>query len=288
VPRASHVPSYRLHEPSGRAVVTVRTPNGSRRDIYLGEYNSPDSRKEYARILAELATAPVGSNTLTPAGPAGADITVDELMLAFLRWALTHYRTPDGEPTTEVDEIKRSLGPVRRLYGHTPAADFGPKALAAVRQHMIGLGWCRTLINRRVERIKRMFRWAASEELVPVAVYQGLRTLPGLQKGRTEARESEPVRPVDPTHVAAVLPHLNRIEAAGSDVFVPTRELNKILAALDGRGLTLQELASETRMDSHTVLKHMRPMRGRLIFNKKGVGYYRADAPPRLPAKRAG
>ena len=40
--------------------------------------------------------------------------------------------------------------------------------------------------------------------------YQGLRTLAGLRRGRTEARESEPVKPVDPAHVETTLPHLNR------------------------------------------------------------------------------
>jgi hypothetical protein len=95
---------------------------------------------------------------------------------------------PDGKPTTEADEIRSSLVPLRKLNGHTPAASFGPRALVAVRQEMIGLGWCRTLINRRVERVRRAFRWAASQELVPVTVYQALRTVPGLQKGRTDAR----------------------------------------------------------------------------------------------------
>src|SRR5262249_38260878 len=53
------------------------------------------------------------------------------------------------------------------------------------------------------------FKWGASEELVPVTVYQALQTLPGLRKGRTEARESEPVKPADPAHVAATLPFLS-------------------------------------------------------------------------------
>ena len=83
--------------------------------------------------------------------------------------------------------------------------------VAAVRQEMIATGWCRTLINRRIDRVKRAFRWATSrEERDHVAVYTALRTLPGLQRGRTEARESEPVKPVDPAHVATVLPYLSR------------------------------------------------------------------------------
>jgi hypothetical protein len=53
--------------------------------------------------------------------------------------------------------------------------------------------------------VKRVFKWAAAEEFVPITVYQALRTLAGLRKGRTEARESEPVKPVDLAHVNATL-----------------------------------------------------------------------------------
>jgi hypothetical protein len=62
MPRSPSVPSYRLHRPSGQAVVTIRTASGERRDVYLGAYNSPESRAEYGRIIAELATgAPVAA-----------------------------------------------------------------------------------------------------------------------------------------------------------------------------------------------------------------------------------
>lgn len=205
MPRSASVPSYRHHKPSGQAVVTIRTATGERRDVYLGAFSSPESRAEYGRIIAELATAPVPNAVQ----PARARLTVDQILLAFWGYAEQHYRNQVGNPTHEVNEIKRSLAPLRKLYGHSRADQFGPRALAAVRQEMIGCGWCRTLINRRMERIKRAFKWASSQELVPVTIYQGLRTLTGLQKGRTEARESEPVKPVDPAHVAATLPHLD-------------------------------------------------------------------------------
>ncbi len=203
--RPPKVPTYRLHKPSGQAVVTIRTTSGSRRDVYLGTYNSSASRAEYGRLIAELATAPV---TDRPNGPAGPRVTVDEIVLAFWRYAEGHYCHPDGKPTDELREIKQSVLHLRRLYGHTPAADFGPRGLAAVRQEMINANWCRTLVNRRLERVKRVFRWATSQELVPVAIYQSLRTLSGLQKGRTKARESDPVKPVDSARVSATLPHL--------------------------------------------------------------------------------
>ena len=43
------VPTYRHHKPSGRARVTI---NG--RDIWLGKWNTPESRAEYARVIADL------------------------------------------------------------------------------------------------------------------------------------------------------------------------------------------------------------------------------------------
>ena len=44
----SGIPRYRVHKPSGRAVVTL---NG--RDIYVGVYGSKVSRLEYDRLVAE-------------------------------------------------------------------------------------------------------------------------------------------------------------------------------------------------------------------------------------------
>lgn len=208
-PRKS-VPPYTHHKPTNQAFVRVPDGNGGRRFVYLGRFDSPESHAEYRRVLAELEAAPAG---IAVAGTSPTASTpsplLNQIILGFLRWALTHYRQADGSPTSEIDEIKRSIAPLRKLYGHAPAAQFGPKALAAVRQHMVGLKWCRTLINRRVDRVKRMFKWAASEELSPVTVYQALRTLPGLQAGRTEASESKPVEPAAAAQVATALPFLN-------------------------------------------------------------------------------
>lgn len=202
--RRNPTPSYLLHRQSGRARAVWTDTTGTRQQKLLpGLFDSTESRTAFARLQLELETAPHLSITTQRAG-----VSVNEVLLAFMEWAATHYRTPDGGPTTEIGELKWSIRPVRELYGDTPAAEFGPRALVAVRQHMVGLGWCRSLINRRIDRIKRVFKWATAEELVPVIVYQALRTVAGLRKGRTEARESEPVKPVDPAHVTATLPFL--------------------------------------------------------------------------------
>ncbi len=119
------------------------------------------------------------------------------------------YYVRNGEPTGEIDGIKDSLRPLRKLYGRTLAAEFGPLRLKAVRQHMIDVqGICRTEINKRIGRIKRAFNWAVSEELIPPTIAHGLQAVKGLLMGRTKARESKPVKPVADEHVDAILPYL--------------------------------------------------------------------------------
>jgi integrase len=95
-----------------------------------------------------------------------------------------------------------------QLYGHTAAREFGPVALRAVREAMVKAGLPRGVVNARVNRVRRVFKWGSSLEMVPAAVYEALRTVAGLQAGRTEARESTGVKLVPEAHVKAVLPLL--------------------------------------------------------------------------------
>lgn len=194
------VPTYRLHKPSNSARCWV-----AGRWVNLGKYNSPESRAEYARILAECAVAPL-PNGVHVFG--GSDVTVNELLLGFWRFAETHYRRPDGTSTNELPQFRQTFRLVRESYGHTPAREFGPLALKALRQKMIDVGWTRKLVNQRVGRIRRVFKWAVENELIPVAIHQALTAVVGLQAGRTEAIEADPVLPVEESHVAATLPSL--------------------------------------------------------------------------------
>jgi integrase len=164
---------------------------------------------------------------------------VAELVLAYYKHAEGYY-VKDGRPTSELNTLRQALRFVRRLYGATPAHEFGPLALKAVRQAMIDHeitrtvkvrdprtgkvvkdpvtgadkteirvlrhGLARKFINKQVGRIKRMFGWAVEEERLHVSVHQALVRVKGLQKGKTKAREKSRVRPVSVEHVDAVLP----------------------------------------------------------------------------------
>jgi hypothetical protein len=177
MPRPLRLPSYRFHKASSQAIVVIRG-----KSHYLGPWNSPESRAEYDRLIVEWL-----ANGRNPsAGPKAQEgATVDEVLTAFWRHAEAHYRSPDGSPTFELVNFWYALRPLHKLYGHTPLADFGPLALRAVRDEMVKANLARTTINARINRIRRVFRWAASVELVPAPVVQGLATLAGLQCGRT-------------------------------------------------------------------------------------------------------
>src|SRR5262245_52321374 len=168
------IPSYRLHKQSGQAIVTLPDGLGGRRDVLLGKYGTPESRTEYARVLAEWEAS--GRRCPAPGGPAGAqDRTVNEVLLAFWRHAEQDYRHPGGTATGELNDYRLSLRPLKHLYGHTPARGFGPLALKAVRDLMVK-GYdhpehgpqpplSRGVVNQRVGRIRRAFKWAVENEL---------------------------------------------------------------------------------------------------------------------------
>jgi integrase len=212
--KSTRVPTYRLHRQSNQAVVTLPDGRGRRRDVLLGTFGSSESRAEYARVVAEWE-----ANGRRLPGPAAvADLSVNELVVAFWHHAEQHYRRPDGTPTNELHDFRLSIRPLVHLYGFTRARDFGPLGLKAVRRLMVEgyehpeygpqAALARGVVNQRVGRIRRLFRWAVENELVPPSVVHGLEAVRGLQRGRSAAHETEPVKPVPEPFVEATLPQL--------------------------------------------------------------------------------
>ena len=199
-------PSYCLHKASGRAVVRI---NG--KDRYLGPYGSEESHAEYERVIAQWRAQSADQATRSSAAllEVSFDLTLTQVIARYRDFARQYY-SKDGETTKEYGEMRYALRPLRELYGETLAREFGPRKLKAVRQHMIDeLDLSRGVVNARVKRIKRFFRWGVSEELIPSSVSNALRDVAGLRRGRTNARETEPVAPIADVWVDLVLPHLS-------------------------------------------------------------------------------
>src|SRR5216683_3222572 len=133
--RTSRVPSYRAKKSNGRKYACVSLPDGagSRHDVLLGQFGAKESRAEYARVIAEWEAA---GRRLSQKHCA-KDVTVNELLDAYWDHAKLHYRHADGSPSRELEDVKLSLRPLKALYGFTPAYEFGPLALKAIRDRMI-------------------------------------------------------------------------------------------------------------------------------------------------------
>ena len=130
--KSSRSPKYRRqrrHGSSDRAFVEV---DGSRH--YLGDFDSPESREAYRRLIVEWATG--GAYTAVPQD----EITVIELADRFWQHAQRYYRNADGSLTTTPGNYKAGLKIAKRLYGRAPAGEFGPRHLKTVRDEMIRAG----------------------------------------------------------------------------------------------------------------------------------------------------
>ncbi len=190
---------YRRHKASWQAVVTL---NG--KDHYLGRYNSAASREAYNRIIQEWLTA--GRRLLKP----DASLTVNELILAYWRMVEGSFApTVSGHDPGELHCLRTALRLVRELYGRTAASAFGRLAPQG-----------RPPENDREELAPRLHQ-PPGESNSPMVPLGGLRgndsgrrgprppISRGLRRGKSTAREKDPVKRVLEDLVKAVLPFLS-------------------------------------------------------------------------------
>lgn len=196
-------PSYRHRPGYDQALVTLTDAvTRRRRDYWLGEAGTRESRELYHRVIAaweandrRLPRHPRDEGTeRAQDGP-----VIIEVIRDFLKWARV------SVDTGELRSYVIVLALLRRYAGRMPASQFGPKMMRLIRDEMIRgdaisdpprRSWSRKYINAQVQRLRRVFKWAAAHELAPVTVYQSLSTLEPLRRGRSAARETDKVGPV--------------------------------------------------------------------------------------------
>lgn len=197
----ARTPKYRLHKSSGQAVVCL-----SGKDIYLGPFDSSDSKERYHRLLAEWQAT---GRTVPPLMPK-EQVTVTEVLAAFWQYAQGRYKHTVRGP----GHFRIAFKTVRQLYGSVPAVEFGPKSLRTVRDAYIaektptGRNPTYRTVNRKVWCVQEAFRWAAETELISATAYHALTSVKWLERGQSAARDPEAVGPVPQEDLDAVLPLL--------------------------------------------------------------------------------
>jgi len=217
-------PSYRQRKGHAQALVTLTdSVTKKRRDYWLGEFGTPQSRERYHRVIAEWESLDrrlpdpdfdrPSSAVTTSESPFAAGPSIDDVVRRFWRWAQSNYRPQEAR------SFRPILRLLRQMEGSTPAIDFGPNRLRLLREAMVRGDeladpprepWSRSHINWQVSRVRRLFKWAASHELVPPTAHQALATVEPLKRGRTSARETDPVRPAPMDLINVARPFMSR------------------------------------------------------------------------------
>ena len=154
--KGSSSPKYRRQKRARHADLAFVDLGGKR--VYLGEYGSRQSRRDYDRRIQEWMAGQHSPRIDE------SSLSIVELIERYHHFAAEYYRKPDGSTSSELNNIRLALRPVRELYADQLAVDFGPRALKAVRERMIEMRHCRNQINKNIRRITRMFKWAVAED----------------------------------------------------------------------------------------------------------------------------
>ncbi len=216
-------PAYRRRNGYDQAIVTLTDfVTKKRRDYWLGLYGSSESRELYFRLIAEweagsrrLPQLPSSRRASRDDHDADTDQapSVNRVIRAYWQWVKLYY-SPSERATQHA-----ALRLLRKLFGSLRASEFGPNRLRLLRDEMVRgdatadpprRPWSRKHVNGQVHRVCAMFKWAASHEMLPASVYQQLKTVTSLKRGRTPAREPSRVEPVAIELVRATQAFLSR------------------------------------------------------------------------------
>lgn len=213
MPRLKHsIPKLRLHKHSGRARVQL-----GNREFYLGPFGSAEAEQEYNRLVGNWLAAgrPTNWNPDDPvARQPSSVITVSQVVVRYAEYLHERWPAPEGKKRSpQVTNRTTILRRFRTQCGPILTDDFGPLALQEFRKHLISLDHSRKYINMQIDLIKRMFKWAVTNEIFSAEKLLALTAVEGLREREGGARDSTPISPVTAEIVDKTLPFLSETVA---------------------------------------------------------------------------
>ena len=210
--RKRTAPTYLKRTENGKAYAYCYLFGAQKR---LGSYGTKDSFRRFEQCLAAFEQ---DNEELADYGhEPEREITVGELGLRYYE----HMEDRLHRKTLCKDRVVASRTGMRHLsskalgFAGINANKFGPKALKQIQAHLVNSSnpktkklFARTYVNQNINEIRRAFKWAVSEELVTVNVFERLKTVNGLKSG--EGRETEPRQPAEPELVEQTIAHLEQ------------------------------------------------------------------------------
>ena len=231
-PRAK-VPTRQYHI-SGQSVVRI-----AGRDIYLGPHDSPEAIARYAVLIgiyqANGLALPEGFDAasldmqaaamlgqLSPQAVESEQARQPKLVRHVAATYREHAKTRYAENPTEIHRVNGICDDIEKADGDVLATEYGPLRLQAQRQRWVDSGKARVYVNRLTNTVKRIWKYAVSQELVESSCWERLRSVDSLRAGQTTAPETEPVLPANLEHVRKTAEHLSPVVKAMMRVQVAT------------------------------------------------------------------
>ena len=162
---AFRIPGYCVHSAKQQAYVRL---NGEM--LYLGAPGSPQSKAKYDRLIGEWIAR--GRSHVKPTQ--GQGISVNEILLAYRRFAETYYADAEGPNRPSWSEsIWQSVRSPHYTGRHRPKF-WSPRAQDRAEQNDLSESLpahSQSCINC----VRRIFRWAVEEELLHPPSFMGSR-----------------------------------------------------------------------------------------------------------------
>ncbi len=196
-------PGYCLHKPTGQAYVRFVG-----KAYYLGIRGTVQSKERYNRLKSEWL---LNRNAKKFEPNSFSGVCIADICLAYLNYAEVYYRG-----STEFVNLKLAIRPLSELYAEIPAIEFGITQFRACREWWLNgtqTRRSRQYINKQMKRLLRVIKWVVGEGMIPASVYETLRCVPALKKGRTVAPEGEPAKSVSREVVEATIKHMTPVIA---------------------------------------------------------------------------
>jgi integrase len=238
-------PRATIHKASGRARVRL-----CGREYWLGPAGTKEADDKYRALVASwvasggaavdesalsppppaapspvvVTVVPGKPVTVTTAPPAPAALSIGGLLVAYLSF-VRGSRTPAQLRKHARWWNARQVANALDSRTAVPVELLGPRMLREIRDELAAqpmkakrggevVHRTRYVVNRTVQEIRSMMKWAVAEELVPADKLHALQCVPPLRAGDdSDARESVPRKGVSDADVAAIVPHLPPILA---------------------------------------------------------------------------
>lgn len=184
--------------------------------VYLGKYGTFETVKKYQEVIKNwLSKQQYTSNGFLEleSPPLFPGTSVSLLCESFLEHARSYY-VKDGKSTRVAERFETACEFVVSIYGDSNSDDFSAVRLRAVQQAMLeSRRFCRSYLNQLINCVRAVFKWGVCRGAVSPAVLLGLQVVPGLKVGRTSARESPTVTPVDDETIQKTAAFASRVVA---------------------------------------------------------------------------